>query len=240
MIKNVLIDRRCSSPEFAIAETQSGKIVVTHVNPNANDLVRSLLNVEIRGINGIPVTGMPLTRTEQLIRSSTKLEMLIANPQCYTYKWIDVNNRNQVTSPPPSYLTRIDHHSYTNRWITLKTTERSETNTRKPLGLVIRGGSEYGLGIFVSRIEQNTAAAEAGLLISDQIINVNGHDFRNISHSKAVKVLRSYTTLRLLVRYIGKLPEPSVHSVENKGNVSEKNGILSTRLVLVFIWTNLI
>ncbi|KAI0987553.1 hypothetical protein GJ496_010568 [Pomphorhynchus laevis] len=80
------------------------------------------------------------------------------------------------------------------------------------LGMVIRGGKEYELGIFVSKVRHNSIAHLAGLKVSDQIINVNGYDFRYIDHDKAVAIILSFNRLRMLVRHIGKLPDIQNHN----------------------------
>ena len=56
------------------------------------------------------------------------------------------------------------------------------------LGLSIRGGREYGLGIYLSTVDEGSAAQDAGLRVGDQIMRVNNTSFHSISHEKAVKV----------------------------------------------------
>lgn len=83
------------------------------------------------------------------------------------------------------------------------------------LGLQVRGGIEFSLGIFISKLEPKSEAAKAGLRVGDQIIEVNGQIFSRISQSEAVKAIKQslvnyYTTkapIRFTVRYLGKLPQ---------------------------------
>ena len=59
-------------------------------------------------------------------------------------------------------------------------------------GFSIRGGSEHGIGIFVSSVGKDSVSEKQGLRIGDQILKVNDRSFEKISHSKAVKVSVAY------------------------------------------------
>ncbi|XP_056627329.1 PDZ domain-containing protein 7 isoform X2 [Triplophysa dalaica] len=74
------------------------------------------------------------------------------------------------------------------------------------LGFSVRGGSEHGLGVFISRVQRKSAAELAGLCVGDQLIEVNGVSLENVSMSSAVKVLTDHTRLRLVVRRLGQIP----------------------------------
>ncbi|XP_076022127.1 PDZ domain-containing protein 7a, partial [Genypterus blacodes] len=74
------------------------------------------------------------------------------------------------------------------------------------LGFSVRGGSEHGLGIFVSKVEENSSAAQAGLFVGDQLVEVNGVNLKSITMSSAVKVLTGNNRLRMVVRRTGKIP----------------------------------
>ena len=76
------------------------------------------------------------------------------------------------------------------------------------LGLVIRGGAEYGLGIFISGVDRNSLSEQSGLCVGDQILSVNGIDFRHITHTDAVHLLRNSNQLSFHLRIINKLPQP--------------------------------
>ncbi|XP_077585056.1 PDZ domain-containing protein 7-like isoform X2 [Stigmatopora nigra] len=75
------------------------------------------------------------------------------------------------------------------------------------LGFSVRGGSEHGLGIFVSKMEARSSAARAGLAVGDQVVEVNGVSLENISMNSAVKVLTGNVRLRMAVRSLGKIPD---------------------------------
>ncbi|XP_041830103.1 PDZ domain-containing protein 7-like isoform X2 [Melanotaenia boesemani] len=74
------------------------------------------------------------------------------------------------------------------------------------LGFSVRGGSEHGLSIFVSKVEDNSTAQEAGLLVGDKLVEVNGISLESITMSSAVKVLTGNNRLRMVVRRVGKVP----------------------------------
>ncbi|XP_038629007.1 PDZ domain-containing protein 7a isoform X1 [Scyliorhinus canicula] len=74
------------------------------------------------------------------------------------------------------------------------------------LGFSVRGGSEHGLGIFVSRIEEGSAAEQSGLCVGDKIMEVNGISLENITMGSAVTVLTGSHRLRLVIRRLGKVP----------------------------------
>uniref|UniRef100_A0A3P9PYD6 PDZ domain containing 7a n=1 Tax=Poecilia reticulata TaxID=8081 RepID=A0A3P9PYD6_POERE len=74
------------------------------------------------------------------------------------------------------------------------------------LGFSVRGGSEHGLGIFVSKVEDDSTAAQAGLAVGDKLVEVNGVSLESITMSSAVKVLTGNNRLRMVVRRVGKIP----------------------------------
>uniref|UniRef100_A0A3Q3X769 Uncharacterized protein n=1 Tax=Mola mola TaxID=94237 RepID=A0A3Q3X769_MOLML len=81
------------------------------------------------------------------------------------------------------------------RQITLQKASRES-----PLYFSVQGGSERGFGIFVESVEEGSKAAEVGLKRGDQIMEVNGQNFENISISKAVDILRNNTHLSVTVK----------------------------------------
>ncbi|XP_059398826.1 rap guanine nucleotide exchange factor 6 isoform X1 [Carassius carassius] len=81
------------------------------------------------------------------------------------------------------------------RQITLQKPSRES-----PLFFSVQGGSERGFGIFVETVEEDSKAAEAGLKRGDQILEINGQNFENISYSKAMDFLKNNTHLSLTVK----------------------------------------
>ncbi|XP_041706768.1 PDZ domain-containing protein 7-like [Coregonus clupeaformis] len=74
------------------------------------------------------------------------------------------------------------------------------------LGFSVRGGSEHGLSIFVSKVEDNSSAEQAGLCVGDKLVEVNGVSLESITMGSAVKVLTGNNRLRMVVRRVGKVP----------------------------------
>lgn len=78
------------------------------------------------------------------------------------------------------------------RQVTMK---RHKSN--EGLGFSIRGGSEHGVGIYVSLVEPGSLAEKQGLRVGDQIMKVNDRIFEKVTHAEAVKV--SFFLASLLV-----------------------------------------
>uniref|UniRef100_A0A3B4ZG21 PDZ domain-containing protein n=1 Tax=Stegastes partitus TaxID=144197 RepID=A0A3B4ZG21_9TELE len=76
----------------------------------------------------------------------------------------------------------VENPSYL-RQVTMK---RHKSN--EGLGFSIRGGSEHGVGIYVSLVEPGSLAEKEGLRIGDQIMKVNDKVFEKVTHAEAVKV----------------------------------------------------
>ncbi len=92
------------------------------------------------------------------------------------------------------------------------------------LGLNIRGGSEFGLDIFVSAVDAHGTAAAAGLQAGDQIISVNGISLSGATHSFAVEQLKYTRTVRLEVVRTGAVPRKASMSREAFTWVSPSSG----------------
>uniref|UniRef100_A0A3P8TV58 Rap guanine nucleotide exchange factor 6 n=1 Tax=Amphiprion percula TaxID=161767 RepID=A0A3P8TV58_AMPPE len=113
------------------------------------------------------------------------------------------------------------------RQITLQKASRES-----PLYFSVQGGSERGFGIFVESVEEGSKAAEAGLKRGDQIMEINGQNFENISFSKALDILRNNTHLSLTVKtnifVFKELLSRIVHEKKNGGphipKIQEKKG----------------
>lgn len=61
-------------------------------------------------------------------------------------------------------------------------------------GFNIRGGSEHGIGIFVSSVEPGSNAAKGGLKAGDQIKKANDLNCESVTHHEAVSVRFSLCT----------------------------------------------
>ncbi|XP_070540501.1 PDZ domain-containing protein 7-like isoform X9 [Ptychodera flava] len=96
-----------------------------------------------------------------------------------------------------------NHNGYTQEGTLHLVTINKEDDS---LGFSIRGGSEHGLGIFVSQIDDGSVADRNGLEIGDQILEVNSVSFDNVATSSAVMVLQGSSRLRMIVKRTGKVP----------------------------------
>lgn len=83
------------------------------------------------------------------------------------------------------------------------------------MGFNIRGGREHYCGIYLSKVMPNMEAEQLGLKEADQILSVNGTDFEDIEHAKAVKILKSHTHIVMKVRYFPYGYRKTYDKVEN-------------------------
>nr|XP_029534894.1 whirlin-like [Oncorhynchus nerka] len=74
------------------------------------------------------------------------------------------------------------------------------------LGLMIRGGAEYGLGIYITGVDPGSAADHGALKVGDQLLEVNGRSFVAIPHDEAVRILKTCRHLLVRVRDVGRVP----------------------------------
>ena len=79
-------------------------------------------------------------------------------------------------------------------------------------GFSIRGGREFhSMPLFVLRIAvDGPAAGDGRLRVGDQIIEINGINTKNMTHSEAIELIKSGgSVVRLLVRR-GKMPSTAL------------------------------
>nr|XP_023400778.1 whirlin isoform X4 [Loxodonta africana] len=98
----------------------------------------------------------------------------------------------------------------------------------RSLGLTIRGGAEYSLGIYITGVDPGSEAESSGLKVGDQILEVNGQSFLNILHDEAVKLLKSSRHLILTVKDVGRLPHARTTVDETKWIASSRIGETAT------------
>ncbi|XP_047446932.1 whirlin [Mugil cephalus] len=118
----------------------------------------------------------------------------------HMYSWVDPQGRS--VSAPPDDLEANQRHG-------LGMEERTvnlNMDDGRSLGLMIRGGAEYGLGIYITGVDPGSAADAGALKVGDQILEVNGQSFITISHDEAVHILKSGRHLLMKVRDVGRLP----------------------------------
>uniref|UniRef100_A0AAV2MPI8 PDZ domain-containing protein n=1 Tax=Knipowitschia caucasica TaxID=637954 RepID=A0AAV2MPI8_KNICA len=116
----------------------------------------------------------------------------------HVYSWVDPRGRS--VSPPPDEQGHKQAHTANERTVNLNLEDG------RSLGLMIRGGAEYGLGIYITGVDPGSAADAGALKVGDQILEVNGQSFVTISHDEAVHILKTGLQLLVRVRDVGKLP----------------------------------
>ncbi|XP_029107852.1 membrane-associated guanylate kinase, WW and PDZ domain-containing protein 2-like isoform X2 [Scleropages formosus] len=80
----------------------------------------------------------------------------------------------------------------------------------KGFGFSIRGGREYQMDLFVLRLAEDGAATRNGRMrVGDQIIEINGESTRDMTHGRAIELIRAGgRRVRLLLkRGTGQVPE---------------------------------
>ncbi|XP_060927964.1 whirlin [Limanda limanda] len=138
----------------------------------------------------------------------------------HVYSWVDPQGRS--VSPPP------DSHEINQRQGpgTEERTVNLNMDDGRSLGLMIRGGAEYGLGIYITGVDPGSAADVGALKVGDQILEVNGHSFVTICHDEAVHILKTGRHLLMKVRDVGRLPHARTVVDETKWICSQ--GIAET------------
>ncbi|PVD25193.1 hypothetical protein C0Q70_15691 [Pomacea canaliculata] len=71
------------------------------------------------------------------------------------------------------------------------------------LGVGIKGGIEYGTPIVIHVVEDGSQAQQQGLSVGDKIVDVNGKDFRNVTHAEAVSAMRNAWNVIMIVEPAG-------------------------------------
>lgn len=174
---------------------------------------------QILSVNDISFEEITHDQGVKIIRSARRLDLVVRPvgriPGSFvvhqTYTWVDP--RGRPVSPPPEVDKNARYESTGQRksgLMLLKAGDERKVNVvvhqGKSLGLMIRGGSEFGLGIYVTGVDPLSVADHAGLKVGDQILDVNGDSFLDISHSSAVQVLKSSKHMMMTIKDVGKLP----------------------------------
>ncbi|XP_053601242.1 whirlin isoform X7 [Plodia interpunctella] len=153
-------------------------------------------------VNGTPFSGISHEDALKMLKSCRQLTMtvrtagaLVGRASC---SWMDRYGR--PASPPPPRATRSSSKDRSIRRVDLC------IEPGQSLGLMIRGGLEYNLGIYITGVDKDSVADRAGLMVGDQILEVNGQSFVDVTHDEAVAQLKYHKRMSLLVRDVGKVP----------------------------------
>ncbi|XP_061707449.1 whirlin isoform X2 [Cydia pomonella] len=153
-------------------------------------------------VNGTPFSGISHEDALKMLKSCRQLTMtvrtagaLVGRASC---SWMDRYGR--PASPPPPRQSRSASKDRSIRRVDLC------IEPGQSLGLMIRGGLEYNLGIYITGVDKDSVADRAGLMVGDQILEVNGQSFVDVTHDEAVAQLKYHKRMSLLVRDVGKVP----------------------------------
>uniref|UniRef100_A0AAY4D345 PDZ domain-containing protein n=1 Tax=Denticeps clupeoides TaxID=299321 RepID=A0AAY4D345_9TELE len=77
------------------------------------------------------------------------------------------------------------------------------------LGLSVRGGLEFGCGLFISQIVKDGQAGSVGLQVGDEIVRINGYSIFSCIHEEVINLIKTKKTVSLKVRHVGMIPVKS-------------------------------
>ncbi|XP_035646553.1 harmonin isoform X1 [Oncorhynchus keta] len=77
------------------------------------------------------------------------------------------------------------------------------------LGLSVRGGLEFGCGLFISQIIKDGQAGNSGLQMGDEIVRINGYAISSCIHEEVINLIKTKKIVSLKVRQVGMIPVKS-------------------------------
>ncbi|KAJ7325136.1 hypothetical protein JRQ81_018156 [Phrynocephalus forsythii] len=164
---------------------------------------------KITEVNSVSLENITMGSAVKVLTGNNRLRMVVRRmgkvPGIKFSKekttWVDVVNRRLVVERSGSTPSETSSEIGKRRIVHLYTTSDDYC-----LGFNIRGGKEYGLGIYVSKVDRGGLAEQHGIKVGDQVLAANGVQFDDISHSKAVEVLKGQTHIMLTIKETGRFP----------------------------------
>uniref|UniRef100_A0A8C5R5E9 PDZ domain-containing protein 7 n=1 Tax=Leptobrachium leishanense TaxID=445787 RepID=A0A8C5R5E9_9ANUR len=164
---------------------------------------------KIAEVNGISLESITMSSAVKVLTGNNRLRMMVRRmgkvPGIKFSRekttWVDVLNKRLVVEKVGSTPSDTSSEDGMRRIVHLYTSSDDSC-----WGFNIRGGKEFGLGIFVSKIDPGGIAEERGIKVGDQVLAANGVNFEDISHSKAVEVLKGLTHIMLTIKETGMYP----------------------------------
>ncbi|XP_023571274.1 PDZ domain-containing protein 7 [Octodon degus] len=164
---------------------------------------------KITEVNGLSLESTTMGSAVKVLTGSSRLHLTVRRmgrvPGIKFSKekttWVDVVNRRLVVERCGSSPSDSGSEDGMRRIVHLYTTSDDFC-----LGFNIRGGKEFGLGIYVSKVDHGGLAEENGIKVGDQVLAANGVQFDDISHSQAVEVLKGQTHIMLTIKETGRYP----------------------------------
>ncbi|XP_059586196.1 PDZ domain-containing protein 7 isoform X2 [Alligator mississippiensis] len=176
---------------------------------SAAELAGLCVGDKITEVNSISLESITMGSAVKVLTGNNRLRMVVRRmgkvPGIKFSKektaWVDVVNRRLIVERSGSTPSDSSSEDGLRRIVHLYTTSDDYC-----LGFNIRGGREFGLGIYVSKVDPGGLAEQNGIRVGDQVLAANGVKFEDISHSKAVEVLKGQTHIMLTIRETGRFP----------------------------------
>lgn len=86
---------------------------------------------------------------------------------------------------------------------------RLDRTHRDGLGLSVRGGLEFGCGLYISQIVKDGQADNVGLQVGDEIVRINGYSISSCIHEEVISLIKTKKIVSLKVRHVGMIPAKS-------------------------------
>ncbi|XP_063336105.1 harmonin isoform X2 [Pelmatolapia mariae] len=83
---------------------------------------------------------------------------------------------------------------------------RLDRTNRDGLGLSVRGGLEFGCGLYISQIIKDGQADNVGLQVGDEIVRINGYSISSCIHEEVISLIKTKNVVSLKVRHVGMIP----------------------------------
>ncbi|XP_054027804.1 harmonin [Dryobates pubescens] len=77
------------------------------------------------------------------------------------------------------------------------------------LGISVRGGVEFGCGLFISQLVKGGQADNVGLQVGDEIVRINGYSISSCTHEEVINLIRTKKIVSIKVKHIGMIPVKS-------------------------------
>ncbi|XP_069836290.1 PDZ domain-containing protein 7 isoform X2 [Dendropsophus ebraccatus] len=173
------------------------------------DLAGLCVGDKIAEVNGISLESITMGSAVKVLTGNNRLRMMVRRmgkvPGIKFSRekttWVDVLNKRLIVEKGSSTPSDSSSEDGMRRIVHLYTSSDDTC-----WGFNIRGGKEFGLGIFVSKVDPGGIAEERGIKVGDQVLAANGVNFEDISHSKAVEVLKGLTHIMLTIKETGMYP----------------------------------
>ncbi|XP_076460444.1 uncharacterized protein LOC143293457 isoform X2 [Babylonia areolata] len=186
-------------------------IFVSHVDPDSPAERGGLkCGDQVLESNGVDLEAASSQRAEELLTRTHSHTLVVRRtrkiPEWKVTKerllWYDVATR-KLRALPSGEATAAgsEEREGRERKVVLKLTRDTDF-----VGLNIRGGKDFGLGVYVSRVDPGGVAERAGVEVGDRVVQVNKQRLDSVSHADVVQLLRSNKHLVLTLWAVGRFP----------------------------------